>query len=73
MQFSKVDCVNKDLLQRLKSHLTKSYKIGEYQIVRKDHDLIDIVTDVDDTTLDNRATNSDCIICKKDFKSLELP
>ena len=73
MQFSKVDCVNKDLIQRLKSHLMKSYKIGEYQIVRKDHDLIDIVHDIDESTLDNRATKSDCMICKKDFKSLELP
>ena len=35
MQFNKIDCINKDLMQKLKHHMTQSYKLGECQIVGK--------------------------------------
>ena len=35
MQFNKIDCINKDLMQKLKDHMTQSYKLGECQIVGK--------------------------------------
>ena len=33
MQFNKIDCINKELIQKLKEHMAHSYKLGECQIV----------------------------------------
>ena len=34
-EFRKVDCVNEDLVEKLKKHLSKYYKLGECTIKRK--------------------------------------
>ena len=33
MQFNKIDCINKELIQKLKEHMARKYELGACQIV----------------------------------------
>ena len=58
-QFSKVDCVNKELIQRLKDHLTNSYKLGKCKIIEKDQLSQTSAKDTESLSVESNECNSD--------------
>ena len=66
MQFRKVDCINKTLIQKLKEQLAKSYKLGECQIVKKDIDISQTIKHVESLSLSTIDYSNDDDLSKKD-------
>jgi len=59
MQFSKVDCVNQALIHKLKDHMTKSYKLGECQIVSKCIDISQSIKDIENLSIEETDLKND--------------
>ena len=70
MQFNKIDCINKDLIEKLKDHMSHGYKLGECQIVSKDASTSKSVKDVESLSIEKK-NEEPTGMSKKDLKSKE--
>ena len=75
MQFNKTDCINKDLIKKLKEHMKASYKLGTCQTVSKDtKDTATSISQSSKDTVESLSTEENeesAGIGKRDFKFKE--
>ena len=70
--FDKTSCVNKELIERLKIHMTKNYRLGKCEILENEPDTDgDSIEDVECLEIEKRAKLNFCLICKKELQATD--